>query len=312
MVAFKNCSLFIRCVTHLNDEHVETAENLWQHKRDKQNMNAAGNIDNVNANDSSSFKYKLSLLKGLTTIDVAANANPDIANAHRLFINAQIVVPLKYLSKFFRSLEMRLINCKLHLELNWTKNSVMSNVATATTFQIKSAKLYVPVVTLPTKESIKLTKKLSKGFKRSVFWNEYKSKIEHELENNNLKRILLDLSFQGVHPLFVLAFDNTENSNNRVERNTHQKNFLPRVNIAKYNVLIDRRNFYDQLISDQIRKYDELRKITTGKDDDYTTGCLLDYQHFKENYQLIACNLSQQKELDADPRSIQKNQKKQF
>ena len=72
-----------------------------------------------------------------------------------------------------------------------------------------------------------------------------------------------------------------------------------------YNVLIDGRNFYDQPINDQIKKYDEIRKITTGKGDDYTTGCLLDYQYFKDHYQLIAVNLSKQEELDADPRAIQ-------
>ena len=70
-------------------------------------------------------------------------------------------------------------------------------------------------------------------------------------------------------------------------------------------MLIDGRNLYDQPISDQIRKYDEIRKIATGKGDDYTTGCLLDYQYFKDNYQLIAVDLSKQKELDANPRAIQ-------
>ena len=78
-----------------------------------------------------------------------------------------------------------------------------------------------------------------------------------------------------------------------------------RVNITSYNVLIDGRNFYDQLINDQIKKYDEIRKITTVKGDDYTTGCLLDYQYFKDHYQLITVDLSKQKELDADPRAIQ-------
>ena len=157
------------------------------------------------------------MLERLTTRDVAADVNPDIANAHRLWLKAQIVVPLKYISSVFRSLELPLINCKLHLELNWSKNSGMSNVATAATFQITSPKLYVPVVTLPRKESIKITKKLSKIFKRSVFWNEYKNKIEtHELYNKNLKRISLDSSFQGVNKLFVLAYDNTENGNNGV------------------------------------------------------------------------------------------------
>ena len=76
--------------------------------------------------------------------------------------------------------------------------------------------------------------------------------------------------------MFLLAFNNTENDANRVEKNSQQKYFLPRVNITKYNVLVDGRNFYDPPISDQIRKYDELSKVTAGKGDDYTTGCLLD------------------------------------
>ena len=58
-------------------------------------------------------------------------------------------------------------------------------------------------------------------------------------------------------------------------------------------------------MSDETRKFDELRKVTTGKGDDYTTGCLLDYKYFKDHYQLIAYDLSKQKELDADPRSIE-------
>ena len=146
-------------------------------------------------------------MKGLTTRDDAANINPNIANAKRLFLNAQTVVPLKCISSFFRSLEMPLINCKLLLELNWTKNSVMFNVATTTTFQITGTKLYAPVVTLSNKQSIRLTKQLSRGFKRSVFWSEYKREIEtQELDNNSLKRILLDSSFQSVNRLFVMAW----------------------------------------------------------------------------------------------------------
>ena len=133
------------------------------------------------------LKYKSSFLKDLTSRAVAANTDPNIAAAHRFFTNAKNVVPLKYLSNFFRSLEMPLIHFKIHLELNWTKNSVMSSAAGATTFQITSTKLYVPIVTLPTKDNVNLTKHLSKGFKRTGYWNEYKSKIEtQELDNNNL------------------------------------------------------------------------------------------------------------------------------
>ena len=77
------------------------------------------------------------------------------------------------------------------------------------------------------------------------------------------------------------------------------------VNSTSYNVLINGRNFYDLPINDQIEKCDEIRKIATGKGDDYTTGCLLDYQYFKDHHQLIAIDLSKQIELDADPRAIQ-------
>ena len=105
--------------------------------------------------------------------------------------------------------------------------------------------------------------------------------------------------------MFVLPYNNAEGNANSVQRHNNRRYFLPRVKITEYNVLLDGQNFCDQNISDQIKKYDEIRKIATGKGDDYTTGCLLDYKYFKHYYQLICCNLFQQKELDADPRSIQ-------
>ena len=174
------------------------------------------------------------------------------------------------------------------------------------TLKITSTKLDVPIFTLSTKDNVSLTKRLNEGFKRSVYWNEDNSTIEtKEADAKNLKSFPLDASFQGVNRLFVLAFDNTNNGDNKVERDSHRKYFLPRVDITNYNVLIDGRNFYDQPINDQIKKYDEIRKITTRKGDDYITECLLDYQYFKDHYQLIAVDLSKQKELDADPRAIQ-------
>ena len=276
-----------------SDNYADSSGSLWQFKQDEQNMTNAGNPDNFVTLNSSSFKYKSSLSEGLNSRDVATNSNSDIANGHRLFTNAKIVVPLKYLSNFFRSLEMLLINCKIHLELNWTRNCLMSNIAGATTFQITSTKLYVPIVTSSAKDNVNLTKQLNEGFKRPAYWNEYKSKTEtKEANDQTLKRFPLDASFQGVNRLFVLAFNNTDGNANQVERNSHGKYFLPRVGINMRNVLIDGRNFYDQPISDKIKKYDEMRKIATGKGDDYTTGCLLDYQYFKDHYQLIAVDLS--------------------
>ena len=81
----------------------------------------------------------------------------------------------------------------------------------------------VPIVTLSTKDNVNLTKQLNEGFKRSVYWNEYKSKIETKTaDNNNATRFPLDASFQGVKRLFVLAFDNTENGNKKVERDSQK------------------------------------------------------------------------------------------
>ena len=112
--------------------------------------------------------------------------------------------------------------------------------------------------------------------------------------------------------------------------NSHRKYFLPRIEIKSYNIEIDGRNFYDQPINDLIKTYDEIRKISTGQDDDYTTRCLLDFAYFKRNYRLIVVDLSKQKVLDADSRAIRqiiftgktsevaiiyyiyKNQKKQY
>ena len=151
-----------------------------------------------------------------------------------------------------------------------------------------------------------MTKQLNEGLNRSVYWNEYKPKLETQnADANNPKRFPLDASFKGVNRPFVLAFDNTDNGANRVQRDSHRIYFLPRVDITNYNVLIDGRNFYDQPVNDQIKKYDEIRKIATGKGDDYTTGCFLDYHYFKGHYKLIAVDLSKQKEVDADPRAIQ-------
>ena len=85
--------------------------------------------------------------------------------------------------------------------------------------------------------------------------------------------------------LFILAYDNT--GDNPVAANSH------------------RRNFYGQPTNDLIKQYDEVRKISTGQGDDYTTGCLLDFAYFEKNYRLIAVDLSKQNALDADPRVIQ-------
>ena len=84
---------------------------------------------------------------------------------------------------------------------------------------------------------------------------------------------MLDSSYQGVQRLFALAYNNTA-GNKQVSIDFFKKYFLPRVKIENYNIKIDGRNFYDQPINDSIKQYDEIRKISTGQGDYYTTGCL--------------------------------------
>ena len=114
--------------------------------------------------------------------------------------------------------------------------------------------MYISVVTLLSKDNvIKLAKLLEEGFKRSVYWNECQTIETRDLDDNNLTRFPLDVSFQGVRKLFVLAFDNSNNGTKKVGRNNHRKYFLSRVNITNYNVVIDGRNVYDQPINSLIK-----------------------------------------------------------
>ena len=86
----------------------------------------------------------------------------------------KIAAPLKYLSNFWRSLEIPLINYKVKLSLTWNKNCILSSVADDSTFAITDTKLYFPVVTLKTEDNTKLSKLLNERFKRTIHYaNEY-------------------------------------------------------------------------------------------------------------------------------------------
>ena len=265
-----------------SDNYSACAASLYHYKRQEQNYAANGNVNNVAANVSTSFEYKFGLL---------GNATAEDGNA--VWKNAQIIVPLKYVSSFFSSSELPSINTKLYTQLNYTKYFIMSDNAEPSTFKITKTELYVPVVTLKIEDNNKLNKLLDSQFKRTVYWNQYKSKTEDVTQahnDNNHKRTLLDIAVPGINRLFVMGFnDNVVNPNanpivdeaNRVKRDGHRKYFLPRVDSKDYNVLTDGRDFYDQNISDDFKKYKELRKVMTGRGEDFTTGSLLDYDCWK-------------------------------
>ena len=312
MSALKNYALFTKCNLEINDEHVDTAENLditmpmynlieysdnyqdssatlHQYKRDE--PPEANAVADLTVNNSSSFKYKVSLL-----------GNP-VLDSNITKRSVKVVIPLKYLSNFFRSLEMPLINCKIKLNLTWKKECVLSNQAGDAVFIINDTKMYVPVVPLSKEDNKDFIEQQNKGFEQSIYWNEYKTKeINENADANVFKYINLNPSFQGVNRLFVMAYNR---ANGQPTRNGQQKYYLPRIDLEKFNVIIDGRNFYDNPIESNIEKYRELKKVMIGKGEDYTTGSLLDFNYFDKNYKLVAVDLSKQKELDADPRAIQ-------
>ena len=141
--------------------------------------------------------------------------------------NVEIMGPLKYLSNFWKTLEMPLSSCEINLILTWSENCVIiyTNVANQNLmFKIFETKRYVPVVTLSTQDNAKILPQLKSGFKRTINWNKYLSKPELLAQNSNLNH-LVEPSFQGVNRLFVLAFENY------AQRTSNKIYYLPNVEI---------------------------------------------------------------------------------
>ena len=167
--------------------------------------------------------------------------------------------------------------------------------------------MHVPVVTLSKQDNKDFIEQQNKGFQKSIYWNEYKTKelnatVDDNDPANSVRYINLDSSFQGVNRLFVMAYNS---ANGQPTRNGQRKYCFPRIDLNKYNVIIERRNFYDNPIENNIEKYRELKKVMIGKGEDYTTGSLLDFNYCNKHYKLVAVDLSKQKELGADPTAIQ-------
>ena len=169
------------------DNYSDTSGSLWNFKRDE----IINNADVTNDYNSPPFKYKANLI---------GNAEN---NGRKNGV--KIAVSLKYLSNFWRSLEMPSINCKILLSLKWIENCILTinldanNNINKATLRITDAKLYVPIVTLSLEDNVKLSKLLSEGFKRPIYWNGFKvipNKIVEIAANNEEKYIreLLDSS----------------------------------------------------------------------------------------------------------------------
>ena len=260
-VVFKNCAPFINCISEINNTQIDNAKeidivmpiynliecsdnyakatgSLWQYFRDEP-------VADDDIEDSESFKSK----KKIT------GKTPNNGNEK----DVEKMVPLKYLSNFWRTLEMPLINCEVNLILTWSSTCVITDSNGAGTFAITDTKLYVPVVTLSTQENTKFLQQLKSGFKRVINWNKYLSKPELLAQNPNLNH-LVEPSFQGVNRLFVLAFEGD------AHRTTHDAYYLPNVEIKDYNIMINGENFFDQPIKNNKVTYENIRKIAIGQE----------------------------------------------
>ena len=192
VVIFKNCAPFTNCISEINntqidnakdmdivmpmynlieyrDNYAKTTGSLWQYFRDEPVAD-----DDIEYSESFKSKQKLT------------GKTPNNDNKKDI----EIMVPLKYLSNFWRTLEMPLINYEVNLILTWSSTCVITDSNGAGTYGITDTKLYVPVVTLSTQENTKFLQQLKSGFKRVISWNKYLSKPELLAQNPNLNHLV--------------------------------------------------------------------------------------------------------------------------
>ena len=269
-LTLKNNAPFISCISKINGELVENAEDLdimipmynlleysknyekasgslFNYYRDEPKDHDEGdgdNVINISIRGSKSFDYKTKIAGSLAAGELEKD-------------DVEIAIPLKYLGNFWRSLDIPLINCEITLVLSWYKECVLVGRAlrnapdpqpdppidatespTSAKFEITDCKLYVPVVTLSAENDSKLLEQLKSGFRRSIKWNKYMSQMSNRNKNNNLN-YLIDPTFSNVNRLFVLSFENED------DRTSHYKCYVSNVEIKDYNVLIDGNAFLE-------------------------------------------------------------------
>ena len=303
----ENNAPFVSCITRINGELIDDADDLdivmsmynlleysknyrktigslYNYYRDELSDYADdNNFDNIKVVNSNTFKYRNKITGNTYNVDAGAPGYDVNKNGTQ---EVELAIPLKYLGNFWRALNIPLISCEVSLELKWDKNCVITsleqrdigggngdNAPTGATLAINNCKLYVPAVTLSKDDETKLLTNLKSGFKREIIWNKYRSQMTTEAVNNNLN-ILIDPAFTNVNRLFVLAYQNPD------DRQSFSHFYLPRVMVKDYNVIIDKLAFFDLPIKTEEEAYEEI--IDVSRNNEYTTGNLLDYDYFKK------------------------------
>ena len=315
---------FVSCITRINGELIEDADDLdivipiynlleysknyrktigslYNYYRDELSDDADdNNFANINVVNSEAFKYKNKIIGNTYNL----NADDDGYDVNKNGTQeVELDIPLKYLGNFWKALNIPLISCEVSLELKWDKNCVITsleqrdigggnrdNAPTGATFAINDCTLYVPVVTLSKDNKTKLFTNL-----KSI-WNKYRSQMTTEAFNNNFN-ILIDPTFTNVNKLFVLTYQTAD------DRQSFSQFYLPTVIVKDYNVIVDKLAFFDLPIKNEEEAYEKI--IDISRNNEFTTGNLLDYDYFKKHYKLIAIDLSKQQVLQENEDLIQ-------
>ena len=252
----KNNAPFVSCITRINGELIEDADDLdivmsmynlleysknyrktigslYNYYRDELSDDAHdNNFDNIKVVNSNTFKYKNKIIGNTYDVDAGAQGYDVNKNGTQ---EVELAIPLKYLGNFWRALNIPLISSEVSLELKWNKNCKLTsleqrdigggnrdNAPTGATLAINDCKLYIPAVTLSKDDEIKLLTNLKSGFKREIIWTKYRSQMTTEAITNNLN-ILIDPTFTNVNRLFVLAYQNAD------DRQSFSQFYLPKV-----------------------------------------------------------------------------------
>ena len=230
-----------------SDNYFVTSGSLWNYYRDEINHdenenNAANNRVNKKTTTTKSFEYNTKLIGS-----VPNNNN---------ILDTEVDVPLKYLINFWRSLDLSLINCKIELDLSWSKECIISEISitaavpgnpdtnppapdvaaiqtTGVTFQTNIAKRYVPVVMLSINDHTKFLENTKQGFKRTISWNKYRPEITTQPKNNNLD-YMIDPTFKSSNRSFVLSF---KNDNDDPMRDSFDEYYMPLVEIKIFKCI---------------------------------------------------------------------------
>ena len=302
----KNNAPFVSCITRINGELIEdtddldivmsmynllehsknyrkTIRSLYNYYRDELSDDVENNnFDNIKVVNSNTFKHKNKITGNTYNVDAGAQGCDVNKNGTQ---EVELAIPLKYLGNFWRALNIPLISCEVSLELKWDKSCVITsleqrdieggnrdNAPTGATLAINDCKLYVRAVTLSKDDETKLLTNLKSGFKREIIWNKYRSQMTTEAVNNN-SNILIDPTFTNVNRLFVLAYQNAD------DRQSFSQFYLPNVIVKDYNVIIDKLAFFDLPMKTEEEAYEKI--IDISRNNEYTTGNLLDYDYFK-------------------------------